>query len=208
MMNQSTNRQANFFKTPAAWGVFLLLLLAGGVAGYLLGLAQSPGENSADVGFARDMSDHHAQAVLMSALAYDRTEDELIRTLAYDILTTQQGQIGIMGGWLDVWGHGWNGSGPRMEWMGMSVEGRMPGMATSEEINQLREASGVEADILFMELMIPHHESGVMMAEAAVSRARTDVVRSLAQSMADSQRAEIEYMQARLAEKGAASGSQ
>lgn len=208
MMNQSTNRQANFFKTPAAWGVFLLLLLAGGVAGYLLGLAQSPGENSADVGFARDMSDHHAQAVLMSALAYDRTEDELIRTLAYDILTTQQGQIGIMGGWLDVWGHGWNGSGPRMEWMGMSVEVRMPGMATSEEINQLREASGVEADILFMELMIPHHESGVMMAEAAVSRARTDVVRSLAQSMADSQRAEIEYMQARLAEKGAASGSQ
>ncbi|MBE2224297.1 MAG: DUF305 domain-containing protein [Anaerolineae bacterium] len=48
------------------------------------------GVESADVGFAHDMYDHHRQAVEMSTLLYDRTEDETMRILAYDILTMQQ----------------------------------------------------------------------------------------------------------------------
>lgn len=181
----------------------ILLVLAGITFGYWLRLAQMPGENSVDVGFARDMSDHHSQAVQMASLLYDRTNDEEMKVLAYDILTTQQGQIGIMTGWLDVWGRNLNGSGPRMEWMGMSVDGLMPGMATPEEINMLRAAQGVEADILFMQLMIPHHLSGVEMAEAAAIQARSEVVRNLARGMADAQQFEIEYMQSLLQQKGA-----
>lgn len=177
-----------------------LLLLAGG-AGYWIRAAQMPSENSVDVGFARDMSEHHIQAVTMSALLYDRSDDDLLKLFAYDILTTQQGQIGIMTGWLDIWGRGLNGSGPRMEWMGMSVTGLMPGMATSEQLDQLRAASGVDADIIFIELMIPHHESGVRMAQAAASNAKTQIVRNMARNMADSQLAEIEYMEQLLAEK-------
>jgi hypothetical protein len=76
----------------------LFLLLAGGLAGYLLGRANPPAADSVDVGFARDMSIHHEQAVQMAALVYDRTQDEAIRSLAFDILTTQQGQIGMMSG--------------------------------------------------------------------------------------------------------------
>lgn len=179
----------------------ILLLIAGGF-GYWLRAAQVPDPDSADVGFARDMSEHHRQAVEMSKLLYDRTDDELMRTLAYDIMTTQQAQIGIMGGWLDAWGYPWSGTGPRMAWMGMPVTGLMPGMATREELNRLADAQGIEADALFMQLMIPHHQSGVMMAEAAVERAQTDAVRDLAQSMVEGQRVEIDYMQQLLQEKG------
>ena len=181
--------------------IFLLLLIAGGV-GYWLKAAQIPGPDSADVGFARDMSEHHRQAVEMSALLYDRTEDDMMRILAYDILTTQQAQIGIMGGWLDAWGQRWSSSGPRMEWMGMSVEGLMPGMATREEINQLAAAQGVEADAIFMQLMIPHHRAGVEMASAAAEQAQTEIVRNLAAGMAAAQQIEIDYMQELLQEKG------
>ena len=56
---------------------------------------------SADAGFARDMTDHHAQAVEMALIAYQRTEDEAVRLLAYDIATSQQAQIGMMAGWLE-----------------------------------------------------------------------------------------------------------
>lgn len=116
----------------------------------------------------------------MSALLYDRTEDEIMRILAYDILTAQQAQIGIMSGWLDVWGYRWSSVGPKMEWMGMSVEGLMPGMATREELNRLAAANGIDADAIFIQLMIPHHRSGVAMAEAAVAQAKTEIVRILA----------------------------
>lgn len=155
-----------------------------------------PDEFSADVGFARDMSVHHAQAVLMATLLYDRTEDENLRFLAYDMLTTQQAQIGMMRGWLDLWEYSPNSSEQPMAWMEMSMnDGMMPGMATSEQLNQLENLSGREAEILFMELMIPHHESGVIMANAASEQAETKALKTLAWKMAQGQKNEIEYMQ-------------
>ena len=201
-MTENLQDNISLWRHPNFISIALLLLILGGSLGYLLKASQIPPENSADVGFARDMSDHHIQAVQMATLLYDRTEDEEMRILAYDILTTQQGQIGIMGGWLDAWGYNWNGSGPRMEWMGMSITGLMPGMATFEELEELREAQGEEADVTFIRLMIPHHRSGVGMAEFAASEAKTAIVRNLAQGMADSQQFEIEYMQELIQSKG------
>ncbi|MFJ3923890.1 DUF305 domain-containing protein [Streptomyces sp. NPDC090022] len=64
----------------------------------------TPGIASADAGFARDMSVHHQQAVEMSFIVRDRTQDEAVRTLAYDIANTQANQRGMMLGWLDLWG--------------------------------------------------------------------------------------------------------
>ncbi|HMN29918.1 MAG TPA: DUF305 domain-containing protein, partial [Caldilineaceae bacterium] len=64
----------------------------------------APAEGSAEVGFARDMAMHHAQAVNLAMLLRDRSDDEEMRQLALDILLTQQAQIGMMQGWLAVWG--------------------------------------------------------------------------------------------------------
>lgn len=77
-----------------------------------------PGEESAEAGFARDMSAHHAQAVEMAEIVRGRTESEEIGILAADISLTQQGQIGRMQGWLSVWGLSPTGSEPTMAWMG------------------------------------------------------------------------------------------
>ena len=180
----------------------VLLLGTGFAAG--LGLKQDnvPSESSAEVGFARDMSLHHLQAIEMATLLYDRTDNELLRFLAYDILTTQQAQIGMMRGWLDLWQYSPNSSEPAMAWMGMPTDGMMPGMATSDEMRKLRDMSGHEAEILFMQLMIPHHESGVMMANAAFAHAKEPAVRDLALKMAQGQTSEIEYMNSWLAKNG------
>ena len=182
----------------------ILLLLLGAIAGYWLARNQVPGDSSAEVGFARDMSIHHEQAVQMAALIYDRTEDEAVRSLAFDILTTQQGQIGIMSGWLDAWGLPWTTARPRMEWMGMSIDGLMPGMATAEQMTALRNATGEAADVIFLQLMIPHHRSGVEMAQYAAEQSNLEPVRLLAQGMYTAQDLEIAYMEELLAAKGQA----
>lgn len=172
--------------------------------GYWLGSRQGagPGETSADVGFARDMMIHHAQAVDMAVLVRDRTEDPEMRQLALDILLTQQAQIGQMQGWLTAWGYPIARVGPAMEWMGMPTTGLMPGMATAEQINQLRSLEDLEADELFLQLMIPHHRSGVEMGEAALAQASRPEVRALAQSIVDAQVSEIAYMETLLQQKG------
>ena len=184
--------------------VALVALLLGGLTGYWLGRNSAPASDSVDAGFARDMSLHHEQAVQMAALAYDRSDDPAVRLLAFDILTTQQGQIGIMSGWLDAWGVPWTTAGPRMAWMGMPTEGLMPGMATAEQLDALRAADGVAADVLFLQLMIPHHVGGVSMATEAAVHAERDSVRQLATAMAEAQTSEIAYMNELLVAKGAA----
>ncbi|MFI6640110.1 DUF305 domain-containing protein [Streptomyces sp. NPDC050504] len=113
----------------AAIAVVLALLFAGaatvatagedGDGGSGAHAAHTPGEASADAGFARDMSDHHQQAVEMSFIVRDRTRDEEVRRLAYDIANTQANQRGMMLGWLDLWGlPKVSMSGAPMAWMG------------------------------------------------------------------------------------------
>ncbi|MER5933207.1 DUF305 domain-containing protein [Streptomyces sp. NPDC002054] len=88
--------------------VLALLLAAAATVATASGSSDSgdsrPEATSADAGFARDMSVHHQQAVEMSFIVRDRTKDEGIRNLAYDIANTQANQRGMMLGWLDMWG--------------------------------------------------------------------------------------------------------
>ena len=53
-----------------------------------------------EVGFAQDMSVHHRQAALMAGIARERSTDPAVRSLAFDIETSQLEQIGRMQGWL------------------------------------------------------------------------------------------------------------
>jgi uncharacterized protein (DUF305 family) len=188
----------------AAVGVVAAVLMA------LIALAPSPssspapGEESADVGFARDMAVHHQQAVEMSFLVRDRTDDEEVRLLAYDIINTQANQRGMMLGWLEAWEMPKSTSEP-MVWMG-GHEGHgatMPGMATDEELDELRAADGREAEVHYLRLMTDHHLGGVDMAEAAVAEAGTEEITNLAAGMVAAQESEIALMADLLAERGA-----
>ena len=165
--------------------------------------SRPPGDSSAEAGFARDMSVHHAQAVEMAEIVRDRTEDEQIRVLATDMALTQQAQIGRMQGWLDAWGLSATGTDPTMAWMGHPTEGRMPGMATPEEINELRNMPTREMDEHFLMLMIPHHRAAIPMSEAILQRTDRPEVERLAEAIVASQGSEIEYMQEMLRERGA-----
>jgi uncharacterized protein (DUF305 family) len=187
--------------------VLVLALLAAASAGAtaVVLVSRPPGDDSAEAGFARDMMVHHAQAVQMAEIVRDRTDSDAIRLLASDIALTQQAQIGIMQGWLQAWGLSITGTEPAMAWMGHPMDGPMPGMATPEEINRLGELPPDRADVLFLRLMIDHHQAAIPMSEAILKRSDSSEVTPLAQAIANSQRAEIETMKAMVEERVGAS---
>jgi uncharacterized protein (DUF305 family) len=193
---------------------------AGLIAGYQIGKDPAeagqtvPADDSVDAGFARDMQVHHAQAVEMSYIVRDNTNNDAVRTLAYDIATTQQGQIGYMTAWLDMWGLPQHSSEPPMAWMSddmghmshgqmLGDDGLMPGMATPEQMEELRDARGKQAEILYLQLMIRHHVGGVEMARDAAEHAEVDDVRHLAQTIVTAQQYEVDAMNDMLIERGA-----
>jgi uncharacterized protein (DUF305 family) len=190
--------------------VVVVWLILAGVVGYWIGGGRTdfPADNSPEAGFARDMIVHHSNAVTMAIMLRDRTGDEDMRQIALDIMLTQQAQIGQMQGWLQTWGLPIAPGGPQMAWMGMPTEGLMPGMATEEDLEALGTLEGVGADILFLNLMIPHHQSGVDMAEAVLQRTDRPEVVTLAQAIMTAQQNEITMMRDLLEQKGAEPGAE
>lgn len=171
-----------------------------------------PGPNEADAGFARDMQAHHAQAIEMAMEIYRKTDDDTLRVLSYDIATGQSTQKGEMFGWLVQWGLPQAGA-PLMSWMTDAdghaghgaTAGEPPsdaqlraamGMATDAELAELRDAQGTDADCLFLDLMIRHHEGAIPMAEAVVERGAVARVKAVARSMIANQKAELDAMAA------------
>ncbi|WP_084514205.1 DUF305 domain-containing protein [Nocardia acidivorans] len=194
----------------------IAVLLVGFAAGLLVGNQRDSGQqpSAVDIGFSQDMSVHHAQAVEMSALALSGSTDPAVKRLAYDILTTQQNQAGRMQAWLQLWNEPLLATGGYMGWMtDMSAHHHtgtsehsgpvqvMPGMASTDELTALRQATGPALDSLFLQLMLRHHQGGMPMAEYAAQRAEVDVVRSLAESMVKTQTSEAQLMTQMLAER-------
>jgi uncharacterized protein (DUF305 family) len=198
-------------------GAALAVLLVGAAIGMLITLSvvrqsSPPTADSVDVGFAQDMQVHHLQAVTMANWARDHSADVEVKSLAFDIEQTQNGQAGAMSGWLDVWGQPELSPEPgHMAWMaggnhhtsGESGGVRiMPGMATSQEIAKLRSLTGRELDVYFLQLMLRHHAGGLDMARYAAEHAATSQVRTLADKIVTGQTGEIKLLQSMLTERG------
>lgn len=194
-------------------GVLLAVLLLGASAGLLVAQTRSaePEPGAVDIGFAQDMSVHHRQAALMGFLVSERSDDPGIRSLAFDIETTQLEQIGRMQGWLSLWDASALPPDQHMMWMssmaghghGAAGAETMPGMASQLELEALRRASGPEFDVMFLQLMLRHHQGGVPMLREAQQHSAVPQVRNLAGQMLTAQLKESDYLTQLLAERDA-----
>ncbi len=201
------------------WWIMVIALLAITALAFAVGrfsafgtqTAGTPDTASPEAGFARDMQVHHAQAVQMAMEIYRKTDDEELRVLSYDIATGQSGQRGEMYDWLVQWGLPQAG-GPMMQWMqtsagsqghdGMADGATMTdeearaamGMASDAEITALQDATGKEADCLFLSLLIRHHEGAIPMADALIDLGSNARAVAVAESIKTGQTAEITAM--------------
>jgi uncharacterized protein (DUF305 family) len=177
-------------------------LVLGYAAGWLVPRLRTPDDDSVEAGFTRDMITHHAQAVELALIAFQRAADPDVRRLAVDIATTQQAEIGMMHAWLATWRLDPTGSGPAMAWMHGDA-GRMPGLASADDLRDLRAATGTDLDARFLRLMIRHHLGGVHMLDAVLAASdRAEVVRA-ARTMRAAQRTELANLNDLLTRAGA-----
>lgn len=172
-------------------------LLLSGMVGWMVGEAGSEVPTSdVDRGFLWDMRAHHEQAVLMSDIFLSRPDvDSAMSTIARSVRFGQSIEIGVMIRLLEEMGaEQVSEEGTAMAWMHDGVgmmESEMPGMASEEQLDALMAASGSEADELFAELMINHHQGGIEMMRVAAERAKHPDVRRFAAAWERSQTNEI-----------------
>jgi uncharacterized protein (DUF305 family) len=188
--------------------VAVVALVIGYLGGLIVPRLSTPGDNSPEAGFARDMSSHHGQAVEMAMIAWQKSGNAAIREMAYDIATGQQAQIGIMQTWLVDWHLSPTGTRPKMAWMPngsheLLPDGRMPGMATDDEINKLRNLTGNPLDVLFCQLMLRHHLGGIHMVSGLLSLSHDMQVTDVATQMKNAQQNEVTNLRNLLTDLGA-----
>ena len=153
------------------------------VAAFIMtGCAQTEsGFSPQDQNFAEMMIPHHQQAIEMSDLALQKSENDEVIALAQQIKAAQDPEIVEM--------KSWPGVNPEAH-MGHSMDG----MLSDDEMNELRETAGAQFDRLFLQGMIKHHQGAIEMADEVRNSANT-VVSKLAQSIISAQEEEIRVME-------------
>lgn len=178
------------------WGLAAAVIIALAVTGAVWVVADDGAPqpmNAVDVGFLRDMLDHHEQALLISEIYLDERPDSGVAPYASEVILYQQRDIDWMEAWLAEEDYS-RGEPDRMamEWMGMSVPvAEMAGMQTAEFLARLDDATGEEADLLFLTMMSDHHRGGIHMAEYAAANGADEQIMEFATAVARNQNIEI-----------------
>jgi uncharacterized protein (DUF305 family) len=153
----------------------------------------------ADVEFLQDMIPHHAQALVMTAMAPERTRNQSILMLARRIADSQEAEIRLMRQWLLR--HGEEAPSGDPEHAHHEGHEDMPGMLSEAELKRLSQSSGRMFDRLFLEFMIRHHEGALIMTGQLFSTpggGADPELFGLASDIDADQRAEIRRMRALL----------
>jgi uncharacterized protein (DUF305 family) len=134
-----------------------------------------------DAQFIDSMIMHHKGAVAMAEQALKEAERPEIKTLAENIVKTQQDEIGQM----EQWRKQWYPDLAPTQGMGMDM-GRM----------EVSSDTSKPFDQRFIEAMIPHHQGAIAMAKDAQQKAEHAEIKTLAAAIIIAQEAEITQMQA------------
>ena len=146
----------------------------------------------ADVEFLQGMIVHHEQAIIMSNMADERTNNKTIIDLAKRIDVSQEDEINFMESWLKQ----------RNEYMNKMQDKHhmhmsMVGMATPKQLNDLQNSNSTDFDRLFLQLMITHHDGALEMVEELKKypgNAYDPVLNEFVSDLVNDQGVEIERM--------------
>jgi uncharacterized protein (DUF305 family) len=114
----------------------------------------------ADVNFLQGMIVHHDQAVLMSRLAGDRTNNKTIVDLAKRIESSQIDEINFMESWLKE-----RNENASHDHLNHHMHMKMTGMASEKQLKELKNSKSTKFDRLFLSLMIAHHDGALEMVK-------------------------------------------
>ncbi len=141
-----------------------------------------------DQAFMRRMSAHHAQGIMVAAIAAKRAQNPHLRALARLIAAEQIGENRIFAHWWMSWFH------IPLEMCTDDERDAMPGMLTIGQVQALKEVSDSGFDRLFIDLMSFHHLGAARMADEELHTNGDPRLRIMAHAIRHAQQGEIELM--------------
>ena len=170
--------------------------------------AQSgPAYTTADVQFMQGMIGHHAQAVVMAAMAPTHGASPKVALFCRKVDISQRDEIVLMQTWLRD--RGQSVPDPLAASAHDAMAGTdmadhatlMPGMLTPEQLKQLDQSRDTTFDRLFLTFMIQHHQGALTMVATlfdSPGAGQTPEIFGYATGVDADQRAEIERMEGML----------
>lgn len=151
--------------------------------------SSSTGFTGADTMFLQMMIPHHQQAIDISKLALQKSQNSELLSLAKIIIRDQKSEIAQMKSWLDQAGSS--------EHMGHSMDG-MGGMLKDEDLAALDKATGKNFDTLWLKGMIEHHDGAIHMSEMIKDASNLEI-QAFGEKIVKDQSAQITQMKKMLA---------
>lgn len=158
--------------------------------------------NSADVRFASDMVVHHAQGLQLVGMLREHSASSELKALGERLLAEQPLQTEEMVTWLTDWDQevpetpmdhvnaDHHGEG------GMQLSGdELPGLLSSEQVEELEQLTGTEFDRRWAELMVEHQRGALTMVETLEDQGAFEPARALAATIADQHAETIELLE-------------
>ena len=139
-----------------------------------------------DERFIDAMVPHHQNAIAMARVALENAEHEEIKELSRNIVSTQQAEIEEL---KSIKKEEFGTSNVPMEMSPSQM--RSMGMMDPQQL-----AHSQPFDKVFIDAMIPHHQSAIVMAQVALEESENPQIKELAQNIVNAQQAEIEQMKA------------
>lgn len=158
----------------------ILILLATSLLLILFKEKPASALSQSEINFLTMMIPHHEQALEMTDLVYDRSEDPVIRSLADQISQAQAPEIARMKSWLQDAGI-----------KEIKSLDHMHGMLTGKEMQELRNSNGLAFDNLFLQGMIRHHQGAINMVSLT---AGSEKLESFGAEIFSAQKLEINEM--------------
>ena len=145
---------------PVSHGNDATLVKPGGPGGgSATAVPQVPLVSEEDVMFVAGMIPHHEQALVLLDLLDERAPDGETSALAARMRASQSGELELLRAW----------QSSHRDLMNEHSHSHVSGMATDAELKELASLSGVDAEVLFLELMTRHHQGALDMATTRLS---------------------------------------
>ena len=138
-----------------------------------------------DLQFIDSLTRHHQMAIDMATMAAPKFEHQPLKVAAKTMVDDQTKEIAQLRQWRDQW---YSGAAP-------AENMQLPGMSSmSMNMSHVQSMSGHALDMMFIDMMIPHHEGGLAMGQDALAKAEHPEIKELAQKMIEKQKKEIDQM--------------